>query len=100
MERAWTLADSTASETGARRNLARFSLSEGKDLHPACLILYSWYSLSCHNGGADEIWPRWKKMHVLAYARGIYARSDSLLLGRLSSPLYGGGGRGLGVVGI
>jgi hypothetical protein len=37
-----------------------------------------------------------KKRCVLAYARGIYARSDvSLRLGRPSLPLYGG--RGLGI---
>jgi hypothetical protein len=59
-------------------SLPRFGLPEDNDLHPACLILYCWYSLGYYNGGADEIWPRWKKRHVLAYARGIYAISDCL----------------------
>jgi hypothetical protein len=64
-------------ETGCTREFTQVRPLEGKDLHPACLILYCWYSLSCYNGGADEIWPRWKKRRVLAYARGIYARSES-----------------------
>jgi hypothetical protein len=32
---------------GAHRNLPRLGPPEGKDLHPACLILYYW---SCYNG--------------------------------------------------
>jgi hypothetical protein len=43
---------------------------KGKDLHPACLILYCWYSWSCYKGGAEEIWLRWKRRRVLVYARG------------------------------
>jgi hypothetical protein len=39
----------------AHESLPRLGPPEGKDLHPACLILYCWYSLSCYNGGADEI---------------------------------------------
>jgi hypothetical protein len=77
-------------------SLRRFGPLKGKDLHPACMILYCWYSWSYYNGGADDIWPRWKKMCVLAYARGgdrscVRSEIDSLL-GRPSSPLYGGRG--------
>jgi hypothetical protein len=80
----------------AHESLPRFGPPKGKNLHPACLILYCWHSWSYYNGGADEIWRRWKKRCVLAYARegdGICARSDVyLLLGLPSSPLYGGQG--------
>jgi hypothetical protein len=80
----------------ARESLPRFGPPEGKDLHLACLIFCCLYSWSCYNGGADEIWPRWKKRRVLAYARGIYVRLEiACLLSRPSSPLYGG--RGLGI---
>jgi hypothetical protein len=69
----------------AHENLPRFSPPEGKDLHPACLILYCWHSWSCYNGAADKIWLWSKKRRVLAYARGgdgICARLDvSLILG-------------------
>jgi hypothetical protein len=72
----------------ASESLPRFGPPEGKDLHHVCLILYCLYSWSCYNGGADEIWPRWRERHVLAYACGIYARSEiACLLGRPSSPL-------------
>jgi hypothetical protein len=37
-------------EIGVHRNLPRFGPPEGKDLHPACLILYCLYSCSCYNG--------------------------------------------------
>jgi hypothetical protein len=37
-------------ETWIHMNLPRFDPSEGKDLHPACLILYCLYSWSCYNG--------------------------------------------------
>jgi hypothetical protein len=36
-------------ETGVHTNLPRFGPPEGKDLHPACLILYCLYSWSCYN---------------------------------------------------
>jgi hypothetical protein len=31
-------------------NLPRFGPLKGKDLHPACLILYCLYNWSCYNG--------------------------------------------------
>jgi hypothetical protein len=37
-------------ETEVHTNLPRFSPPEGKDLHPACLILYCLYNWSCYNG--------------------------------------------------
>jgi hypothetical protein len=37
-------------ETGVHTNLPRFGPSEGKNLHPACLILYCLYNWSCYNG--------------------------------------------------
>jgi hypothetical protein len=37
-------------ETGVHTNLPRFGPPEGKDLHPACLILYCLYDWSCYNG--------------------------------------------------
>jgi hypothetical protein len=36
-------------ETGVHMNLPRFGPPQGKDLHPACLILYCLYSCSCYN---------------------------------------------------
>jgi hypothetical protein len=44
-------------------NLPRFGPSEGKDLHPACLILYCLYSWSCYNGAqmrSGEGGRRWR----------------------------------------
>jgi hypothetical protein len=86
--------DSFRQKQDAHESLPRFGPPEGKDLQPACLILYCWHSWSCYNGGTDEIWLWSKKRRVLAYARGGYgicARLDVyLLLGRPSSPLYGG----------
>jgi hypothetical protein len=37
-------------EIGVHTNLPGFGPLEGKDLHPACLILYCLYSWSCYNG--------------------------------------------------
>jgi hypothetical protein len=37
-------------ETGVHMNLPRFGPPEGKDLHPACLILYCLYNWSCYIG--------------------------------------------------
>jgi hypothetical protein len=37
-------------ETGVHTNLPRFGPPEGKDLHPAYLILYCLYNWSCYNG--------------------------------------------------
>jgi hypothetical protein len=47
----------------AHENLPRFGLPEGKDLHPACLILYCLYSWRCHNGAqmrSGEGGRRWR----------------------------------------
>jgi hypothetical protein len=55
------LADSTAqTETGVHTNLPRFGPPEGKDLHPACPILYYWYSWSCLQWCTEGIW-LWSK---------------------------------------
>jgi hypothetical protein len=37
-------------EMGVHTNLPRFGPPKGKDLHPACLILYCLYNWSCYNG--------------------------------------------------
>jgi hypothetical protein len=39
----------------AHESLSRFNPSKGKDIYPACLILYCWYSWSYYNGVADKI---------------------------------------------
>jgi hypothetical protein len=86
--RAWALADSTASDRN--RTYTRVypgSSPEGKDLHPACLILYCLHSWSCYNGGADEIWLWSKKRRVLVYARGeIGSMRDQRLTSFLAAP--------------
>jgi hypothetical protein len=44
-------------------NLPRFGPPEGKDLHPACLILYCLYSWRCYNGAqmqSGEGGRRWR----------------------------------------
>jgi hypothetical protein len=69
---------------------------KGKDLHPACLILYCWYSLSCYSGGVDEIWPRWKKMACASLCMWDLCEIICLSLSwPPSSPLYGGQGLGI-----
>jgi hypothetical protein len=60
----------------AHESLPRFGPPEGKDIHPACLILYCRHSWSWLQWCADEIWLWSKKRCVLAYVCGIYARSD------------------------
>jgi hypothetical protein len=51
MERLWGPANSTASDRNrTHANLPRFGPPEGKDLHPACLILYCWYMWRYYNG--------------------------------------------------
>jgi hypothetical protein len=42
--------DSFRQKQGVHMNLPRFGPPEGKDLHPACLILYCWYMWSGYNG--------------------------------------------------
>jgi hypothetical protein len=59
----------------AHENLPRFCLPESKDLHPACLILYCLYNWSCYNGAQMRSGGGGRRWRVLAYARGIYARS-------------------------
>jgi hypothetical protein len=51
MERMWALGgfDGFRQKQGAHRSLPRLGPPEGKDLHPACLILYCFYSWSCYN---------------------------------------------------
>jgi hypothetical protein len=66
-------------KTRVHMNLPRFGPPEGKDLHPACLILYCLYSWSCCNGGTNKIWLWSKTRRVLAYAREICARLDVYL---------------------
>jgi hypothetical protein len=52
MERMWALGgfDGFRQKQDAHEDLPRFGPPEGKDLHPACLILYCWYMWSCYNG--------------------------------------------------
>jgi hypothetical protein len=52
MERMWALGgfDGFRQKQGVHTNLPRFGPPEGKDLHPAYLILYCLYSWSCYNG--------------------------------------------------
>jgi hypothetical protein len=42
--------DGFRQKQGVYTNLPRFGPPEGKDLHPACLILYCLYSWRCYNG--------------------------------------------------
>jgi hypothetical protein len=55
-------------ETGVRTNLPRFGPPEGKDLHPACLILYCWYMWSCYNGTQMQSGRGGRRWRALAYA--------------------------------
>jgi hypothetical protein len=54
-------------ETGVHTNLPRFNPPEGKDLYPACLILYCLYSLSCYNSAQMGSGFGRKRWRVLAY---------------------------------
>jgi hypothetical protein len=49
MESMWALGgfDGFRQKQGVHTNLPRFGPPEGKDLHPACLVLYCWYMRSC-----------------------------------------------------
>jgi hypothetical protein len=50
MERMWALDGFDGkTETEVHTNLPRFGPLEGKDLHPAYLILYCLYNWSCYN---------------------------------------------------
>jgi hypothetical protein len=71
--------DGFRQKKGVHTNLPRFGPPEGKDLHPACLILYCLYSWSYCNGGTNEIWLWLKTRRVLAYTREICARLDVYL---------------------
>jgi hypothetical protein len=42
--------DGFRQKQGVHTNLLKFGSPEGKDLHPACLIVYCLYSWSCYNG--------------------------------------------------
>jgi hypothetical protein len=42
--------DGFRQKQGMHTNLPRFAPPEGKDLHPACMILYCLYSWSYYNG--------------------------------------------------
>jgi hypothetical protein len=66
-------------------SLPRFGPPKGKDLHPACLILYCLYSWSCYNGGADETWRRWKKMACASLCTRDSMR-DQMSLSFLAAP--------------
>jgi hypothetical protein len=55
-------------KTGVHTNLPRFGPPEGKDLHPACLILYCLYSWSCYNGAQMGSGYGRKRWRVLACA--------------------------------
>jgi hypothetical protein len=61
--------DGFRQKQGVHMNLPRFGPPEGKDLHPACLILYCLYMLELLQWRADAIWRRWKEMAWLDYAR-------------------------------
>jgi hypothetical protein len=56
MERMWALGgfDGFRQKQGVHTILPKFGPPEGKDLHPACLILYCWYMWSCYNGAEVE----------------------------------------------
>jgi hypothetical protein len=54
-------------ETGVHMNLPRFGPLEGKDIHPAFLILYCLYSWSCYNGAQMGSGYGRKRWCVLAY---------------------------------
>jgi hypothetical protein len=62
-------------EIGVHTNLPRFVPPEGKDLHPACLILYCWYNWSCYNGAQMGSGYGRKRDGVCYPMHGIYARS-------------------------
>jgi hypothetical protein len=63
-------------ERECTREFTQIRPPEGKDLHPACLILYCWHSWSCYNGAQMRSGGGGGRWRVLAYARGIYARSE------------------------
>jgi hypothetical protein len=70
MERAWTLGgfDGFRQKQGVHTNLPRFGPPEGKDLHPACLILYCWYMWSCYNGAQMQSGGGGRRWRALVYA--------------------------------
>jgi hypothetical protein len=63
------LADSTASDRNrGTHEFTHVRPPRGKDLHPACLILYCLYSWSCYNGAQMGSGYGRKRWRVLAYA--------------------------------
>jgi hypothetical protein len=89
-------------ETGVHTNLPRFGPPEGKDLYPACLILYCLHSWSYYNG-AQMGSGYGRKRDVACASLCVGSMRDQVsmrdwrspLLGRPSLPIYGG--RGLGI---
>jgi hypothetical protein len=57
MERMWALGgfDGFRQNQGVHTNLPRFGPLEGKDLHPACLILYCWYMWMVERDGVASL---------------------------------------------
>jgi hypothetical protein len=73
--------DSTASDIGG---MMFTKVQAPQRVIPYILLVWSCIAgiiWSCYNGGADEIWPRWKKLWgmcqpMCAEGQRIYARSD------------------------
>jgi hypothetical protein len=62
------LADSMASDRNrGTHEFTQVRPPEGKDLHPACLILYCLYNWSCYNGAQMGSGYGRKRWRVLAY---------------------------------
>jgi hypothetical protein len=70
MERMWMLGgfDGFRQKQGVHTNLPRFGPPEGKDLHPACLILYCWYMWSCYNSAQMQSGGGGRRWRALVYA--------------------------------
>jgi hypothetical protein len=70
MERMWALGgfDGFRQKQGVHTYLPRFGPPKGKDLHPACLILYYWYMWSCYNSAQMQSGGGGRRWRALAYA--------------------------------